>query len=673
MNLLKWFLGYLTGEHFAFYISSGGGTTQSTGTTYNTNIPEYAGPYVNTMLGATQKQLFEGNTDEGGNFNITGFKPYQAYSSNPADYVAGFSPMQQQAQRSVAGMQVPGEYGAARDVTGQGIMGAFGTAGQAGMLGQQAAMAGQNYAGQATNPYSMGAYMSPYMQNVVDVQQREAIRQSNIQDVANKAQATQAGAFGGSRQAIVDAERQRNLATQLGGIQAQGLQSAFQNAQQAQQFGANLGLQGYQTGLQGVNAQQAAYNQMLQGANQYANLGSQTMQAQQNIANLQNTYGAQQQALEQQKINQAIQDYANAQQYPLMQLGTMSNMLRGLPMQAQTTQQYVAAPNTVTQAIGTAGSLGSLYNAFNPPQSSGSNYNYGSSGRAAGGEIKEMASGGIASVPSYDVGGEVEDTLENMPVEELKKQAETSSSPTVRAMAKRLLAAKQMQQAEAAKGIGPMGVQYQAPGMAGGGIIAFAEGKKVEDEEAEAAAQLKSDREAVRKGIAAAGAGLKDAAARATAAGADVLTMVPRGVAGAVDTAVMRPLRALGADVGYISPNLTPGDQASDTATPFYDRYIRAREEKDAAPAAAPAPAPAPARAGSPAGPRESPAIKFPSAATQMRLSAAGRSISMGEDVSARPAPAPAALPAGLDQVPKAPAAAPAPAAAVDPSAAVRA
>jgi hypothetical protein len=204
---------------------------------------------------------------------------------------------------------------------------------------------------------------------------------------------------------------------------------------------------------QGLTAQQQAIQQALGGAGQLASLGGQAFEAQKGIAGLQNQYGAQQQSMEQQKINQAIQDYSNAQQYPLMQLGTMSNMLRGLPMQAQTTNQYVAAPNQLTQGIGMAGAGASLYNAFNP-----------ASGRAPG-----MAEGGIASVPQYDVGGEVESDLESMPSEALAKQAKESPSPIIRQKAQRILRERQMEQA-------PQGMQYQAPqGMAGGGIIAFKE------------------------------------------------------------------------------------------------------------------------------------------------------------------------------------------------------
>ena len=140
--------------------------------------------------------------------------------------------------------------------------------------------------------------------------------------------------------------RSQNLQAQLAN-QQMGM-NAQQLAEQSRQFGAGqgmnaaqlaaqYGLAGQQLGEQsrqygagfGLQANQAAQN----AANQLANIGGQRLQAQQGIYNLQNQYGAQQQALEQQKLNQAMQDYANAQQYPLMQLGTMSNMIRGLPMQ----------------------------------------------------------------------------------------------------------------------------------------------------------------------------------------------------------------------------------------------------------------------------------------------------------------------------------------------------
>jgi hypothetical protein len=141
------------------------------------------------------------------------------------------------------------------------------------------------------------AYMSPYMQQVVDMQTREAQRQAGIASTQRGAQAVQAGAFGGARQAIMDAEAQRNLALQLGDIQATGSQAAFQQAQQqfnqeqqalqqarlsnlqaalgVQELGTNVGLQ---TALANLSADQQARIQNVanqlqaQGMNQDAAL-----------------------------------------------------------------------------------------------------------------------------------------------------------------------------------------------------------------------------------------------------------------------------------------------------------------------------------------------------------------------------------------------------------------
>lgn len=477
---------------FRMTLEGGGGggpsSTQTTGTTYQTNIPEYAQPYVTTMLNATQRQLFTGqpktesyvagyNTDAEGNqtpvygtreipgsFEITGFNPYRAYggtydaqgnmlSYDPSKAVAGFSPLQSQAQTAAAGLETPSQFGPATGMATTAGLGSLGIA-------RRATGAGSEYERMATNPYDVSRYMSPYMQNVVDYQKTQALRDYNIGQQVRKAQAAGQGAFGGSRQAIMEAEAQRSLMSQLGGIEAQGAQSAFDKAQQAQQFGANLGLQGYQTGLQGLAQTGAA-------AGQLGQLGTQQLAAQQGVIQTQAQQGATQQALQQQIINQAIQDYANAQQYPLMQLGTMSNMLRGLPMQAASTQQYVAQANPTTQAIGTIGSLGSLYGAFG-------GYGGQSTGRAEGGILsaKKYAKGGIAS---YDIGGEVEADLYDMPMERLQKELQ-SPSAQIRKKAKRIMAEKSIE------------------GKAGGGIIAFAGGTpdpevKKEEEEKERTAE----------------------------------------------------------------------------------------------------------------------------------------------------------------------------------------
>ena len=109
------------------------------------------------------------------------------------------------------------------------------------------------------------AGMSPYMQSVVAIQQREAQRQADIAGTERSAKAVQAGAFGGSRQAIMDAEAARNLEQQKGDIQAQGSQKAYEDAQQQfnQQEQLRLTAQqsNQQTGLQAALANMSSRQQ----------------------------------------------------------------------------------------------------------------------------------------------------------------------------------------------------------------------------------------------------------------------------------------------------------------------------------------------------------------------------------------------------------------------------
>ena len=251
------------------------------------------------------------------------------------------------------------------------------------------------------------------------------------------------------------------------GIQGAGMGLQGVNTQLAgvdrQLAGTAQGMQGAQVGLQGVSGAQAGYGLANQAGTNLANIGSQQQQAQLGLANAQMAMGDKKMAYDQSILNQAVQDYANAQQYPLMQLGTMSNMLRGLPMQASTTNQYAASPNPLSQAVGTIGAGASIYNAMAPRS-------------AAGGEVKGYAKGGIMS---YDMGGEVEEQLESMDEKGLQAQARESSSPSIRKMAQRLLRERQM--SKQPQGTGPMGVQYQAaqpqmPSYAPGGIVAFQAG-----------------------------------------------------------------------------------------------------------------------------------------------------------------------------------------------------
>lgn len=76
----------------------------------------------------------------------------------------------------------------------------------------------------------MQAYMNPYQQAVTDVAKQSAVRDYQTKMNELKGQATSRGAFGGSRQAMLESELTRNLGTQLGNIQTQGSAAAYDKA-----------------------------------------------------------------------------------------------------------------------------------------------------------------------------------------------------------------------------------------------------------------------------------------------------------------------------------------------------------------------------------------------------------------------------------------------------------
>jgi hypothetical protein len=232
--------------------------------------------------------------------------------------------MQQQAQQSMANLQPAQQLGTATQLAGIGGLGSLG--------------AGQQYQQMATNPYAMQAYMSPYIDNALAPQMREAARQSAMLGQQNQAQAVQRGAFGGSRSTLLEAERQRNLQQQMGDIYGRGMQTAFEQARDAQRFGADLGLRGY-----GQAGQMAAT---------LGQLGQTQFGQQQGVIQGQASMGAQQQALEQQRLAQQYGDFQAQKQYPYTQLAFMSDMLRGLPLAQQAQTMYQAPPTMAQTALG---------------------------------------------------------------------------------------------------------------------------------------------------------------------------------------------------------------------------------------------------------------------------------------------------------------------------------
>lgn len=344
------------------YGGGGGGPTSSTVT--QTNLPEYAKPYVEALLGAGLQQGFTTQTTGTGadqKIDITGMQPFRPYSLDPREYVAGFSPLQQASFLGAQQLQVPGQIGLGSDITAAAAASSA-DVGRRGLgYGQTAAGMGDWYGSMVKSPEAMQAYMSPYQQNVTDLQIQAAQRQADIARTQRGYQAARAGAFGGSRQAIENAEAERALASQKANIQAQGTLAAYNQAlgnigQQAQ-----FGLQGIGTGLQGAQLGLGALGQSGQLGGQLGQLGQQQQAAATGILGLQSQLGGQQQQQQQQIINQAIQNYATAQQYPQQQLSFLNALIRGMATPTTTVESYQAAPSIGSQIAGLAGTGISAY------------------------------------------------------------------------------------------------------------------------------------------------------------------------------------------------------------------------------------------------------------------------------------------------------------------------
>jgi hypothetical protein len=149
--------------------------------TSTTTIPEYAKPYVETLLGKAQAL-----TD----VNAT---PYQTYAG---DRIADQSQQQKDITTGILAQTMPGQF-----ATGTNL---------ASTAGLAAAGAGADYARMATSAAEQAKYMTPYMQNVVDIQKQEAIRDAQRGNLAQNLASARQGTYGGSRQLLAQLERERN-------------------------------------------------------------------------------------------------------------------------------------------------------------------------------------------------------------------------------------------------------------------------------------------------------------------------------------------------------------------------------------------------------------------------------------------------------------------------------
>jgi hypothetical protein len=223
--------------------------------------------------------------------------PYTAYEGQ---LTAGPSALQSQAFQGLGALQVPGN--ASMQYNPMSFTGAA----------YAPPTAAQTAAGQpgAYTPASgnvVQQYMTPYLQASLDPQYAAARRQSEIQAQQLQSQYGKAGAYGGSRQGVAEAELQRGLLDRMSDITGQGYQQAFTQAQN--QF----------------NAEQ---NRQMQAAQQASRLGL-------DILDKQRAGGTEQRNIEQQGVAADLAQFEFERDYPQRQVQFMQSLLQGLPLETQ--------------------------------------------------------------------------------------------------------------------------------------------------------------------------------------------------------------------------------------------------------------------------------------------------------------------------------------------------
>jgi hypothetical protein len=361
----------------------GGGNQTSTGTTYSSNLPEYAKPYYEELLKQTGKQVYK--TDSSG--KVTGVQDYDPYTG---ERLAGFTDQQKSLQSQIAALN-PSPSGFA---TGAGNVGSATTLGlgvagtgfdQAFRYAPKTYTPGAVTTGSFTDAGVADKYMDPYYQSVVDVQKKEAQRLADIQKNQAAMGSIGRGTFGSGREALMTGERDRNTQDLLNKIQAEGGTNAYNQAlkafeaeqarsltaqttnvqsgleanklsQQGQQYAAGLGKDVGLAGLSGA----------LEGGKAQAGIASD-----QRVTELKTLLSQSTDAEEQQKLNQEIasleyQKYKEEQDFEKQQLEYLSAILRGNAGALGSTQvQYSPAPSLASQIGGGVAGIAGLYGAMN--------------------------------------------------------------------------------------------------------------------------------------------------------------------------------------------------------------------------------------------------------------------------------------------------------------------
>ena len=336
--------------------------------TQTTEFPPELRPFISDILGEAQAE-FNREKEEG-------FLPF------PGPQIASFTPEQQAAFE-----------------TGRGqFTGLAGTPLAAGETYARPALAATALGTSEIGAQDIGRRMDPFIQNVVDIAKREATRDEEAAVQGRAAQAVGAGSFGGTRQALVESEAERNLGERLGDIQARGLSTAFQNAQQSAE---------------------AQRQRELAGGRQFAAIGDAAGQrARSDISGLAGI-GETQQQRGQQALDIARQEFGQEQVFPAQTLGKYQSIVRGFPYQMGFTeqrQQSVPTPSLAQTLGGGLQGAAGLYGMFG---GFGGGAGPGATGGRVGNIVGRAEGGGVA----YNIGKGIESGLPTLTTELEKRKA----------------------------------------------------------------------------------------------------------------------------------------------------------------------------------------------------------------------------------------------------------
>jgi hypothetical protein len=247
-------------------------------------LSDWAAPYVTQMLGQTQALAAQ---------------PYQVYQG---PMTAGESGLQSNVFQGLGSLNFPSQLGQSFSSTG------------AYQLPNMNAAPGAAPSAPAGPTGVAANYMNPYLQSVLTPQLDELRRQNDITNMGANAKLTQAGAFGGGRQAIMNAENNRNLMMEQNKTVGQGYANAYDKAMQ--QYNTE---QGQAKGLAELMAQQ----------------------------------GASQRGIEQEGITADLNEFNAQRDYPQKMLQFQQSMLQGLPVQSvQNTAGSLSGLGTLLAGLG---------------------------------------------------------------------------------------------------------------------------------------------------------------------------------------------------------------------------------------------------------------------------------------------------------------------------------